>query len=98
MNPTEIVPMKRHLLPAVFLLALISAVRADDSKPAAGAKADAGRLVGTWLFDAFAEGKGSGFGRVWKSKLTVTGASLALAKVMGLSQNLNGEFVLDPTP
>src|SRR5438874_10046250 len=91
--------MKRHLPPAVLLLALIPAgMHADDPKPArADAKADAGRLAGTWLFDAFAEGKGSGLGRVWDSKLTVTGDSFALSKFMGLSKDLKGKLVLGPT-
>src|SRR5712691_9581483 len=94
----EFVSMKCRFLPTVFLFAFASALAADEPKPPiANPKTDAERLAGTWLFDAAIVRNGNEqVGRFWDSTVAVSGDSFALSKLMGLSKDLKGKFVLDP--
>jgi uncharacterized protein (TIGR03067 family) len=61
---------------------------------AGGAKTDADRLAGTWVFDAADQGKGSALGQVWTSQVTITGDSFVLSKFLGVAKDIKGKLVL----
>jgi RNA polymerase sigma factor (sigma-70 family) len=65
--------------------------------PAADPKAEAGRLAGTWLFDAVWKSKANLLPEMWASRLTVSGSSFTLFQSQDGSNSVVGTFVLDPT-
>src|SRR4051812_37365570 len=77
-------------------LAAAAVLTLGPAAPAAEPADDAGRLAGTWLFDAASVRAMSELPRFWTSTLTVTGDSFALSKLMGVSKDLKGRITLDP--
>ncbi len=89
-------PARQPLLKTgILLLALASAVRADEPK----LPAELQRLAGVWVFDRFDIGAAGGDNnllRVWTSTVTITGDAFVLTKPMEFSKDMTGKIVLNP--